>query len=381
MSGPRIFTNARLVLPDQVLDGSLALLDGRIHDLDGTPSRAPGAIDLAGDYLLPGLVELHTDQLEKYFSPRPGVIWPELPAIFGHDAAVASAGITTVFNAVATGNVLPDSPRTEGFHHMVRAIKEAVASQVTRAEHLLHIRCELTCATTLESLLTWLDEPLLKLVSIMDHSPGQRQFVNLDKYREYYQGKYKLSDAELEALIAQHTEASQGRGREQRRAIAGLCREHGIALASHDDATEAHIQEAVGDGVGIAEFPTTLAAAQAARAHGQHVMMGAPNVVRGFSHSGNVSGRDLAAAGLLDTLSSDYVPSSLLHSAFILAEQIAAIDLPEAITMISRNPAAAVGLDDRGEIQPGKRADLVQVTQLHGTPVVRRVWRQGLRVA
>jgi alpha-D-ribose 1-methylphosphonate 5-triphosphate diphosphatase len=381
MNRQTVFTNARMVLPDQVLSGSLCIDGDTITAIDSAPSGVTGAIDLNGDFLLPGLIELHTDNLEKHFTPRPGVKWPELPAIFGHDSVVASAGITTVFNAVATGNVLPDSTRSERFDHMVSAVREAAASNITRAEHLLHIRCELTCDSTLEKFSKWMDDPLLRLVSVMDHSPGQRQFVNLDKYREYYRGKYKLSEREMEELIAHHTDISQRFGRAHRSEIARLCHERGVAMASHDDATLEHVRESVEDGMSIAEFPTTVAAARSSRQHGLHVMMGSPNVVRGFSHSGNVSARELAAEGLLDTLSSDYVPESLLHSAFILAEHVEQIQLPEAVNMISRNPATAAGLHDRGEIALGKRADLVQVTQLDHAPVVRQVWRQGLRVA
>lgn len=376
-----VFNHARMVLPDEVIEGSLCIQGEQIVDIDNSPSGQPGAIDLEGDYLIPGLIELHTDNLEKHFTPRPGVKWPELPAIFGHDAVVASAGITTVFNAVATGNVLPDSTRSERFDHMVLAIKEAVASHVTRAEHLLHIRCELTCDSTLEKFYRWVDDPLLKLVSVMDHSPGQRQFVDLDKYREYYQGKYHLNDQQMAELIEHHTDISQKYGRAHRSEIASSCNQRGISMASHDDATQAHVEESHADGMRIAEFPTTVEAARACREHGLHVMMGSPNVVRGFSHSGNVSARDLAAAGLLDTLSSDYVPESLLHSAFILAEHVEQIELPEAVNMISRNPADAAGLHDRGELTIGKRADLVQVTRLQRAPVVRQVWRQGRRVA
>jgi alpha-D-ribose 1-methylphosphonate 5-triphosphate diphosphatase len=385
MNTQTVFTNARIVLQDEVVHGSVCIQRETITDIDTSGSRAPGAIDLGGDYLMPGLIELHTDNLEKHFTPRPGVKWPELPAIFGHDAVVASAGITTVFNAVATGNVIPDSTRSERFDHMVGAVKQAAASNLTRAEHLLHIRCELTCDATLEKFRKWIDEPLLKLVSVMDHSPGQRQFVNLDKYREYYKGKYNLNDGEMERLIEHHTDISQKFGRMHRSEIAALCRARDVAMASHDDATAAHVLESLEDGMSIAEFPTTVEAARACREHGLHVMMGSPNVVRGFSHSGNVSARDLAAQGLLDTLSSDYVPESLLHSAFILAAHVDHIELPEAVNMISRNPADAAGLHDRGQIAVGKRADLVRVhhdpAHPEHVPVVRGVWRGGRRVA
>lgn len=380
MTRETVFTDVRMVLADRVVSGSLVVTDGLIRAIDDHRSGLPAALSLEGDYLLPGLVELHTDNLEKHFSPRPGVRWPALPAIFAHDAAVAGAGITTVLNAVATGDVLTDSIRAERFDHMIQAVHAAAASRVTRAEHLLHIRCELTYETTQEKLEALIDDPLLCLVSVMDHSPGQRQFVDIAKYRQYYQGKYKLDDRAIEDLIRRQTEISQRIGRQQRAAIARLCRERDIALASHDDATAAHVEEAVNDGIRIAEFPTTAEAAAASRARGLHVLMGAPNVVRGFSHSGNVSARDLARDDLLDTLSSDYVPSSLLHAAFVLEQTVAHIELPEAIAMVSSNPADAAGLHDRGEIAPGKCADLVWVSLVDDVPVVRQVWRQGTRV-
>lgn len=380
MSRQTVLTNARLVLDEEVVHGTVLIEHKQIVAVDQGGSGLPGAVDLEGDYLIPGLVELHTDNLEKHFTPRPGVKWPQMPAIFAHDAAIAGAGITTVFNAVATGDVFVRSGRVERFAEMAASIRLATESQLTRAEHLLHIRCELAYEPTLDNFRTLLGEPLLRLVSVMDHSPGQRQFANIDKYREYYQGKYRLSEDEIQALIDRQTEVSQRVGRQQRAAIAELCREHGLALASHDDATLEHVREAFDDGVSIAEFPTTVEAARASREHGLHVLMGAPNVVRGFSHSGNVSARDLASDGLLDTLSSDYVPNSLLHAAFILEQHVEHIDLPQAIAMVTRNPADAAGLDDRGRLAEGLRADLVQVRALEETPVVRQVWRAGRRV-
>jgi alpha-D-ribose 1-methylphosphonate 5-triphosphate diphosphatase len=369
-----------MVLRDEIVEGSICIENGEIRDIDTAPSQLPAAIDLDGDYLIPGLIELHTDNLEKHFTPRPGVRWPAMPALLAHDAAVATAGITTVFNAVATGSVVESSTRSERFHDIIDAIHAANDSRLTRAEHLLHLRCELTYEPTLELFRQIAADPFLCMVSVMDHAPGQRQFVNLEKYREYYQGKYKLDNEELQALTERQLDVSQRLGPEYRRAIAEECRARNLALASHDDATREHVEEAVRDGVSIAEFPTTVEAAEAARDKGLHVMMGSPNAVRGFSHSGNVSARALAGAGLLDTLSSDYVPASLLHSAFILEEHIERITLPEAIAMISSNPADAAGLEDRGEIALRKRADLVQVKQLGDVPVVRQVWREGERV-
>jgi alpha-D-ribose 1-methylphosphonate 5-triphosphate diphosphatase len=163
--------------------------------------------------------------------------------------------------------------------------------------------------------------------------------------------------------------------------IARRAAELGLALASHDDATLAHVEEAVADGVAIAEFPTTLEAAAAAHDAGLAILMGAPNVVRGKSHSGNISATDLVRAGLLDILSSDYVPYALLQAAFILPQRVDGLTLPQALATVTLNPARAARLEDRGQIAAGKRADLVRVAVINGLPVVRGVWRGGRRVS
>ena len=224
-----------------------------------------------------------------------------------------------------------------------------------------------------------IDHPLLRLVSLMDHTPGQRQFASVEKYYQYYQGKFGYSDAEMAAYVAQKTELNRRFADANRRTLAALVRARGLPQASHDDGTHAHIEEAIALGMTIAEFPTTVEAATAARDHGMAVVMGAPNVVRGGSHSGNISACDTAAAGLLDILSSDYAPVSLLHAAFLLHSAIE-MPLPEAVAKVSFNPAQALGLTDRGEIAPGKRADLVRVCVVDQLPVPRQVWRAGERV-
>jgi alpha-D-ribose 1-methylphosphonate 5-triphosphate diphosphatase len=162
--------------------------------------------------------------------------------------------------------------------------------------------------------------------------------------------------------------------------VLALAARLGTRIASHDDATEAHVEEAIADGVSIAEFPTTREAAEAAHRNGIAVLMGAPNIVRGKSHSGNISAAEVAASGHLDVLSSDYVPSSLLPAVFRLAGSTPGMTLPRAMRMVTLNPARAAGLDDRGAIEPRRRADLVQVRLSDGIPVVRRVWREGRRV-
>ena len=211
-----------------------------------------------------------------------------------------------------------------------------------------------------------MDKPGVSLVSLMDHSPGQRQFASREKYREYYQGKYHLNDQQMSEYEEQQVALSARWAAPNREAIAAHCRARRISLASHDDATAAHVAESCALGSAIAEFPTTEAAARASHQQGLQVLMGAPNIVRGGSHSG---GNVAAALGVLDILSSDYYPASLLDAAFRLAaDERNAYDLPVAVRAITRNPARALDLQDRGTLAEGLRADLV-LARPHGEHV------------
>ncbi|MDR8015875.1 alpha-D-ribose 1-methylphosphonate 5-triphosphate diphosphatase [Ectopseudomonas guguanensis] len=380
MSSEQILSNARIVTAEREFLGTLLLRDGLIAAVDEGASRLPQAQDLGGDYLLPGLVELHTDNLEKHMSPRPGVDWPSASAVLTHDAQIVAAGITTVFDALAIGDINPRGRRMQQLPAMIEAIAAAEAAGQTRAEHRLHLRCELCHPDALTIYRDLVEHPLVALVSVMDHSPGQRQFAKVEKYREYYMGKYHLSPAEMEEFLQEQIANSRQYSDRQRRAIVEDCHSRGISVASHDDATLAHVQESADFGMAIAEFPTTLEAARASHELGLKVLMGAPNVVRGGSHSGNIAAAELARHGVLDILSSDYYPASLLHAAWLLAGQDNDYDLPAAIATVSHAPARAAGLDDRGEIRIGLRADLVQARAHGQQPVIQQVWRQARRV-
>lgn len=377
----QIFTNAKVVLADEVIDGTVVVKDGNIVDVASGHSRVAEVIDLDGDLLIPGLVELHTDALETHMQPRPGADWPATAAIVSHDSQLAASGITTVLDAIALGALMSTSVRIQRLHEMVESLAHARDVGILRADHLIHLRCEVTYANLPEIFGALADHDLIALVSIMDHTPGQRQFVDENQYRKYYQGKFKLSDHEMATFIDERRKDQQAYGEKHRRLIVDMCRERGISLASHDDATTEHVDEAVADGITIAEFPTTVEAARASHENGIRVMMGAPNVVRGGSHSGNVSARDLAEHGYLDIVSSDYVPSSLIHASMLLEDVIEGIDLPTAIRSVTKNPADSAGLTDRGEVTIGRRGDLVRVHRSPHHPVIRGVWREGHRVA
>ncbi|MHA6729749.1 alpha-D-ribose 1-methylphosphonate 5-triphosphate diphosphatase [Devosia sp. A369] len=372
--GELVLTNARIVLANEVLEGSVRVDGGLITDV-GAPSRS--GVDLDGDYLIPGLVELHTDHLETHYAPRPKVRWNPVAAVQAHDAQIAASGITTVLDAIRVGLDENSDMGAAEMLTLANAIAAGTKAGRLRAEHHIHLRCEVSAPDCLESFLLLKDDPQVRLASLMDHAPGQRQFASMDAYKTYYQGKLKMSDAALADFSERRIAESTAHAGPHRRAIAAACHELGIVLASHDDATRDHVEEALALGIDVAEFPTTLEAAKASRAAGMAILMGGPNVVRGGSHSGNVSARALAEADLLDILSSDYIPFSMLQGAFALTDTM---DLFKAIQLVTKRPAEAAGFHDRGEIAIGKRADFVHVRVEDGIPIVRTVWRQGQRV-
>jgi alpha-D-ribose 1-methylphosphonate 5-triphosphate diphosphatase len=379
MSTETILTNGRIVTADAEFDGTVVMRNGRIADVSEGRSHA-GDIDLEGDYLVPGFVELHTDNLEKHFAPRPGVKWPSVPALMAHDTQIAAAGITTVFDSLALGDVRGETDRVRNKERMIEAICATSERHLTRAEHRLHLRCEIVADDAVETVDRWIDLPLVGLLSINDHTPGQRQFLDPEKLRLYHTKKYGMTNEEFEVFRAQSVALHQKNAVRHRSEIVARAQARALPIASHDDATVDHVREAVQNGMTIAEFPTTREAADASHDAGLAVLVGAPNLVLGGSHSGNIAAIDLIGAGRADILSSDYVPASLLEGVFKLPSLEIGVTLPQAVRLASLNPARAVGLNDRGEIAAGKLADLVRVRVLDGAPMVRAVWREGQRV-
>ena len=376
-----ILTNANIVLSNEIIYGSVKIRDGCISEIDDQPTSIKNSIDLEGDFLLPGLIELHTDNLERHCVPRPSVLWPFHSAVIAHDAEIASAGITTVFDAIAVGGAMLNKDRDTVLIDAADAVRDAVTDKVLRVDHYLHMRCEVASTNVIELFNNFCEEPLVQLVSLMDHTPGERQFVDEAKLKVYYQGKYGLSDSEFDKIVIERKELQAKYSKKHRLEISSMCKNIGVTTATHDDATEAHIKEAITLGATISEFPTTVAAASAANNAGMSTIMGGPNVVRGGSHSGNVSAADLSDKGLLDALSSDYVPSSLLYGAFLLNDK-QGLSLPDAIATVTTNPARMANFNDRGEIKAGLRADLIQVKRCtDGTPIVRKTFKLGERVA
>ncbi|MCR9150659.1 MAG: alpha-D-ribose 1-methylphosphonate 5-triphosphate diphosphatase [Rhodobacteraceae bacterium] len=376
-----ILANATLVLPREVLRGSLTLSEGRIAAIEPGGAVPSGAVDCEGDVLAPGLIELHTDNLERHIQPRPKVDWPHAAAIVAHDAELAGVGITTVFDAMRVGSVVTNTksryPKyARGLATELLAMR---ASGALRISHFLHLRAEVCSETLVAELEEFGPEDRVGIVSLMDHTPGQRQFRDVSKLARYVMGKHNLTAEEFDQHVANLQRLRDTYGDDHEAAAVAEARRFGAVLASHDDTTAGQVATSAGYGIRLAEFPTTVEAAQACRDHGIAVMMGAPNLIRGGSHSGNVAALELAQAGLLDILSSDYVPAALLNGALMLADLWG--DLARGFATVTAAPAAAAGLADRGRIEPGARADVIRVARAGGTAVVRGSWVQGRRVA
>jgi alpha-D-ribose 1-methylphosphonate 5-triphosphate diphosphatase len=380
VSREKVFANARLVLADEVVEGTLVLRDGRIVEVARGGTAVPGAEDLGGDYILPGLVDLHTDHFEKHVLPRPGTRWNPVAAVVAHDAQMAAGGVTTTFDCVCVGVSLRHPERYEIFRPMIDAVREAQGKQMLRADHIVHLRCEVTDENVVDLFDSVADHAAVGMMSLMDHAPGHRQSPDVQRFRDRNMKSLGLSEAEADAHVERLMSASQTVAPHNRVALAARARARGLAIASHDDETEQHVEEAAALGITVAEFPTTLAAARLAHDKGMKIVMGAPNLMRGGSHSGNVSAAELAAEGLLDNLASDYVPASLLQAAFRLTEAGHGLSLPQAVATVSANPAATAGLSDRGRIAPGLKADLLRVAVVEGQPFTKTVWRDAERV-
>jgi alpha-D-ribose 1-methylphosphonate 5-triphosphate diphosphatase len=374
----------RLVLPDQVLErGSVRIEDGRIAEVIEGPSANP-TVNGSGLTLIPGLIDLHGDMLEREIEPRPGVPFPVDLGLLELDKRMAGAGITTAFAALSFAWDPDDHKRSDA---VTRNIIDTVYGM---RDHLLidtyvHARFEVTNAQVGSLLTELLDAGKIHLVSIMDHTPGQGQYKDIKKYVESISKWLGISTDDIDPKFLMdkiHARIARQQARqwswEVVEDVLRIAKQRNVPVASHDDDTKAKVDRLATMGVSISEFPVTLEAAEAAKAHNMHVVMGAPNAHRAYSYSGNLSAIDAIKAGVVDTLAVDYLPASLLHASFDIANK-GILPLHEAIKLVSQNPAEAVYLTDRGSIEVGKLADLVCVetephrrvrgTLRHGHPV------------
>jgi alpha-D-ribose 1-methylphosphonate 5-triphosphate diphosphatase len=376
-----VLRNTRIVTPDGVIDGRIEVADGRIAAVSEGATEGRGGLDLDGAVLIPGIVDIHTDHVERHTHPRATVVWPFLPALMAHDAVVVSGGTTTVLDSLSVGASMKRPERREILEPLIAALDEGQRQGAFRAEHLLHLRCEVSDPATMALLDATAGHPLTRLVSVMDHTPGDRQSPDIDRWFNHMIHEMEVDEDTGRDMMDDLLERSRTRGAEVRAHVVASATAAGVTIMSHDDRTESHVDQAVEEGIHVSEFPCTLAAARRARARGMAIVAGAPNYMRGGSQSGNVAVKELLAEGLVDMFASDYVPRSLLDAAFRLAADPALPhDLPAAVRLVTDAPARAAGLADRGRIAEGLRADLVAVRMAGDQPVVQAVWREGRQV-
>lgn len=375
-----VLSNARIVVADGIISGHLSFSDEGILSVEEDNTAAAGQ-DLSGDYLIPGLVDIHTDHFEKHVFPRAHVRWDPFRAALAHDAQIIGSGITTVFDSLCVGATLKNPERREILAPMIDALVSAQSGGMLRAEHLVHLRCEITDPEATTLMEDNIGKDIVRMVSVMEHLPGRRQSKNIDAYIERRMAETGHSRAQAERDTEELLNFSDDISAKVRPAVVALTHEHKLPLLSHDDTELEHIDEALAEGIIISEFPCTIEAARKAKKHGMLTVGGAPNVLRGGSQSGNVAVADLLAEGLVDILASDYVPRSMLDCAFKIGlDDAFKATLPEAIGMVTKTPATVAGLSDRGEISVGKRADLLHVGLRNGHPFVKQAWRSGQRV-
>jgi alpha-D-ribose 1-methylphosphonate 5-triphosphate diphosphatase len=375
-----ILTNANLILENEVVRGTIVIRDGVIASVDGGLSSLPSAEDVEGDYVAPGIIEMHTDNMEKHFVPRPGAYWPNhLAAAIANDAQMAAAGITTVYDSICCGfNSGKKDFRSVILPQMVAALEHGMECGAFRVEHYLHLRCEIPSDLIVNEIEPFLDRPILRLASLMDHTPGQRQWRNIELLKTYNIGTGEQTEREFEVEVAERMATGAELFARNWPLVVQMLRDRSIPLATHDDTTTQDVDLGVAAGVMISEFPTTMEAASYARACGMQTVAGAPNIVRGGSNSGGVSAAELTMNGHLDGLSSDYVPSSLLQAVMRLHFDYG-LALPRAMAMVTSNMADMLGLADRGRLQPGLRADILRIGMIGETPLTRMLWCAGQR--
>jgi alpha-D-ribose 1-methylphosphonate 5-triphosphate diphosphatase len=380
MSPETILTNALLVLPEEVLPGTVVIRGATIAEVQPGRSHLAAAQDLGGEHLIPGIVDVHTDNLERQVQPRANARWPSRSAMIAHDGQTISAGVTTVLDALCLGDLGFDAGRTQTFRDGVADLDALAHTGLLKSEHFLHLRCELPAQDMPELVDPVADHPLVRMVSLMDHSPGVGQYRDIPRYKQMRIKQMQLAPEQVDRRIGELL-AQRDRLRDrQRRWLLDRVRHRNLPLASHDDDSAEAVAANLADGIRISEFPVVMDAALEAKRLGVEVIAGAPNIVRGGSHSGNVAAKDLIRAGAVDVLASDYVPPAMIEAAWLSAAT-GDVTLPQAVAMITDRAARMVGLTDRGRIAAGLRADLVQVRPHAGHPIIRRVWRAGDRVA
>jgi len=381
-----LITNCALCLEEGLAVGSELVVEGdriaRIRPAGG-PRAGLEVVDCAGGIVCPGLIDIHSDYIEHMAAPRPTSLMDFGISLREAEKELAGHGVTTMFHSLSLykATEFPDKPirRPENVSRFIDLVDKAHrGSHLIR--HRFHARFELDNIERVDELAGYIRAGKIQLLSFMDHTPGQGQYRDLEVFRKTLKGYVSASDEVIDRMIAD----SQAKEKLTLAGIAALARaakERGIAVASHDDDSAEKVALVRSYGATISEFPVAMDGARAARDAGMHIVAGAPNILLGGSHSGNLSAADAIEEGLVDVLCSDYYPAAMLHSVFAM-HRARGKDLAAMMRLVTINPARAVGMDaELGSIAEGKKADLLVLRELEdGFPAIEECVVDGRRI-
>jgi alpha-D-ribose 1-methylphosphonate 5-triphosphate diphosphatase len=375
-----LIENGTLVTPNAVLEGvDLFIEDGRIAAIEeGIGAIGATRIDARNKLVLPGIVDLHSDALEKFIEPRPGARFPFNIAVSEFDKHVAACGITTMFHCVCFMNS-QDMRSVRTVENAERTVQELQhLAPHLNVRNKIHARYDMPTIEAFPYVRELLRQGQIDLLSFMDHTPGQGQYTDIDKL--FGKRRNTMSEEEIQAFVEKRQARQACMRQEDIEVLAREARERNVPLASHDDDSTSKVEWAARHGMHISEFPVSMEALVTASQHGHCTGFGAPNYLRGESHSGNISARQALAEGYGDFICSDYAPMAMLHAVFTLLD-LGLAELTQLINMVSLNPAMAAGCGDEiGSLEVGKAADVLIVDQESEVPRVSRVLVGGREI-
>lgn len=376
--------NGKIVLEKEILEHHVVLIDQQVI-VDIIPEEEfQGAQDVYnayGGYVTPGFIDIHSDHIESMAAPRPSSVMDMELAVYEFEKECCTHGITTMFHSVSIWEGVGASVMRKPEHVKKLAdIIEKSHSQLHLIHHRFHMRFEIDNLAQFPLMMEYLKENRVHLISFMDHTPGQGQYRNIEIYKNYVRSKKNMAEEEVEEEVKRRmgTEKLALSSIEE---AANLAKKQGISIASHDDDTVEKLDIVKSFGATISEFPITLEVAAEAKKRGMYTVVGAPNILLGGSHSGNMSAADAIVAGVADILCSDYYPASLLHSIFMMEKQGQRIE--DMVAKVTIHPARATGIDHIvGSIERGKKADLLIIRKLpNDLPAITDVFVDGTCIA
>lgn len=376
--------NGKIVTPDEIIKGAVYISDskiekivsGDIHQLkDGYKN-----FDAKGNWILPGIIDCHSDAVELELQPRPTSIFSMDVAFRELEKRLISSGITTMYHSLSISKNIFGEEKVKKYYRTSKGVDElskwiCLNREKSLINHKLHIRYEIDNIDGIGQIKELIKDGKVDQLSIMDHTPGQGQFRNLEKYKKVIAAYRNCSEDEALKFIESSME-NEKMSIEQIEDMVKFARDNNIPVASHDDDLTEKIDLIEPWDVKISEFPITLEVAKYAKKRGLFTVMGAPNILLGGSHSGNLSAEEAIKNEAVDILCSDYYPASILHSIFYMKNNGSCIK--DMVKLTSLNPAKALAIDSKtGSLEVGKTADILVIEENEGLPIVKNVFSSG----